>query len=649
MRPSLRRTAALTLAGLLLAPPILAQEVFSTLPSDARESALRQTTREAPADDCTVSGDIDPDGAHRRRERARTTTLFAASHPSRDAHATVGSAASSLRLNLRRVNYIDDEILGSLDAAQIAPAPLSSDAEFLRRVTLDLTGRIPDVVTSASFLADPSGDKRRRLVDRLLASPEFVDRWAFYYDEMFRNTSRAETGALFAAGRNAFHGYFVDAVRVGKGFDWIATELITAKGDTTVTGAANFEARHYQNNGPIQDSYDNLAATVGTTFLGTNALFCASCHHGAGHMDLINVWGSTVTRQDFWGLSAFFARLPRLSPQNQTSYLITEAATGDYKLNTTTGNKSPRNGTWTVPSTLKEVKPRFLLNGAEPKTGEGYRQALARIVTEHPQFARSAVNYLWRELFTVGIVEPADGFDLARQDPANPPPAPWTIQPTHPNLLNRLEADYRSSGYDLRHILRQITSSTSYQLSSHYPGEWKDDYARYFARHFVRRLRAEELVDAIARATNVPAPLVLAGTTTSLTSAHQLPDTTEPADGTTRNFLDTFLRGNRDTTERSSDGSITQALAALNSGFVASRVRVSTAGSLTRSLTDAKATPVQIVRALYLSTLSRPPSPAEEAAALKILSTLPKGATANNVVEDLQFALLNKLDFLFNY
>src|SRR6185369_5302117 len=128
----------------------------------------------------------------------------------------------------------------------------------------------------------------------------------------------------------------------------------------------------------------------------------------------------------------------------------------------------------------------------------------ARSVTADPQFARATVNYLWKELFTVGIVEPADSFDLLRQDPANPPPDPWTIQPTHPALLSRLADAFVASGYDLRSLLRLVTTSSAYQLSSYYPGEWSDSNAPYLARHFARRLRSEEMLDAITKATNVP-------------------------------------------------------------------------------------------------------------------------------------------------
>src|SRR6185369_9824139 len=153
----------------------------------------------------------------------------------------------------------------------------------------------------------------------------------------------------------------------------------------------------------------------------------------------------------------------------------------------------------------------------------------ARSVTADPQFARATVNYLWKELFTVGIVEPADSFDLLRQDPSSPPPDPWTIQPTHPRLLARLSEAFAGNGYDLRSLLRLVTTSSAYQLSSYYPGEWNDAWAPYLARHFARRLRAEEMVDAITKATNVPQVYPVNGYPTPVSWAGQLPDVSEPS------------------------------------------------------------------------------------------------------------------------
>ena len=301
-----------------------------------------------------------------------------------------------------------------------------------------------------------------------------------------------------------------------KPWDVMARELIAAAGDTTGAGPANFLARGIQTNGPGQDTLDNLAASTGGIFLGENAIFCTSCHNGAGHLDSINLWGSTVRRQDFWGISAFYSRVSiarqPTSQQNLFYYVVGDRPSGNYALNTTTGNKTDRTGAYytTIPPGLTFITPGYLKTptnpqGGAPENGEGYRASLARLVTADPQFARAAVNYLWKDLFKAGIVEPADSFDLLRQDPLIPPPGEWTIQPTHPALLAKLAQDYAGHGYDLRYILGVLAKSSAYQLSSFYGGTWSEAYAPYFARHFARRLTAEEIFDAITKATKVPA------------------------------------------------------------------------------------------------------------------------------------------------
>lgn len=582
----------------------------------------------------------------RRLAVSRETELFQSARAVGRICAPAAAATA-----IPRVNFIDDEILGAMEKAGITPAPLSSDAEFLRRVTIDLTGRIPDAATVQAFLADTSPSKRDQVIDTLLASDAFVDRWTFFYDEVFRVTFNADTGKLGVGGRNVFHAYFQDAVRSAKPYDQMARELIAGLGDSYASGPPNFTVRNLQNNGPIQDTYDNLASATGSVFLGTN-VFCLSCHNGIGHTEQINLWLSQKKREDFWGLSAFYARtVARRTSTTGGEYKfdVTERATGDYLLNTTDGNKTSRQG-WLAGVT--SVSPKFVLTGETPKTGEGYRAALARMTTSDAQFARASVNYLWKELFTLAIVEPVDGFDLARQDPANPPPAPWTIQPTHPSLLVRLAQEFQSGGYDLRFILRTMARSSAYQLSSSYPGTWSEAYTPYFARHFARRLSAEEMLDGITTATGVAASLSVQGYPVPVARAMQLPDPLEPRGagaGSYRTFLDTFGRGNRDSTPRSPAGSISQALASLNDRIMTDRIKSTAAGSAVKKLVDAKTSPTDTVRALYLATLSRAPEAEELAAAVALFANLKPGQTTATVTEDLQHALLNKLDFLFQY
>ena len=153
-------------------------------------------------------------------------------------------------------------------------------------------------------------------------------------------------------------------------------------------------------------------------------------------------------------------------------------------------------------------------------------------------------------MFNLGLVDPVDTMDPARMDPASPPPAPWTLQATHPELLNQLAAELIARNFSLREFIRLLVQSSAYQLSSRYEGDWQVEYVTLFARHYPRRLYAEEIADAIVKATGVPGGFTVPGwTDVQLPWAMQLPDTV--SGGGPAAFLNSFLRGNRDNQPRS--------------------------------------------------------------------------------------------------
>lgn len=646
-----RRPRLLPFLLLLTATPAIgaaAPRVPSPGVSPGDRSLLASDETPAPAAADCARGDrrFEPDAA--RLAAIRTVNRLAASHP-----CSPGLQPSALSAGCElpwtpppTVNFVDEEIFGALAARGIRPAPLSTDAEFLRRVTLDLTGQIPDAATVAAFLADADPAKRDHAIERLLGSAEFVDRWAFFYGELFRVVALADTGRLGFPARNTWHADLRASVAAGTGWDDLAASHIAGFGNNHEQGEPNYTIRNLQNNGPPQDSYDNLAAATGSLFLGTN-LFCISCHNGRGHTSQVDLWLTSKNRTDFWGLAAFYARTglnrTRLD-DNDIEFEVFERPRGEYELDTTDGNKTPRAG-WE--EGLTRVTPSFPLTGERPASGESYRAALARMVVAHPQFARAMANRLWKEMFGLGIVEPLDGFDLLRQDPAAPPPEPWTVQPSHPALLERLAVEYRATGYDLRGFLRLLARSSAYQLSGFYPGEWDEAWTPLVARHLPRRLRAEELRDALARASAVPAPLQVRESA-PVDWAGQLPDPLEPRRGTNaveRTFLDTFGRGNRDSVLRSSEGSILQGLALLNDPTVTERLRPNRVGStvaIAAALPDDDA-----VRLLFLAFLARLPSEWEATQAREAIVLRREGVSRAQAVSDVAWALCNKLDFVF--
>jgi hypothetical protein len=538
-------------------------------------------------------------------------------------------------------NFIDDEIFGKMVKDNVRWTSASTDEEFLRRITLDLTGAIPDADTVKAFVADTSPGKRDAMIDKLLASDGFTDRWTMWLGDHVQNVQSAMNTKVQFGARNSYYHYLHDAIAARKPYDQIVRELVTGTGNSLSNGAVVFWDRQLQSNGPLQDTFDNLSAFTGERFLGL-PLVCLSCHNGLGHLELVNSSMAHRTRADFWRNAAFFARsytsaTPSDPATGTATYTIADASQGEYKLNTNSGNKTPReplNGVATV-------DPAFFLTGETPKATDVRRQAYARMLTADPQFARAAVNYVWKEIFGVGIVEPADSFDLARQDPAALAPG-TTLQPTHPQLLAKLSQSFIASNYDLRALIRTIVVSNAYQLSSRYtPGPWNEAWAPYYARHYPRRLMAEEIFDAILSATGVGANLGLSGGG-SVSRAMLLPDPTEG--GAFAEFLDHFERGNRDDEPRSSDCSVLQALELLNDPVVSDRIDAANPASLVARLIRQSTDPATIAEGLYLNTLSRYPTAEEKAQAAAFLRS---GELARKT-EDLQFALINKLEFLFN-
>jgi hypothetical protein len=403
--------------------------------------------------------------------------------------------------------------------------------------------------------------------------------------------------------------------------------------------------------GPAQDTYDGMLVRSASTFLGMSHYDCLLCHNGRGHLDQLSLWGSRTTRIDAEGMAAFFARtrLGRYptadtSEPYYNSTVVTDAVTtAGYDLNTNYGNRPNR-----VPfGTTKTLTPVYQSTGATPPDGN-WRNSFAWFLINDPMFARNMANRMWKAMFNLGLVDPADQLDPARLDPNNAPAAPWTFQATHPMLLENLANYLANNNWDLRGFLRLIAQSSAYQLSSRYDGDWNIQYVPLFARHYPRRLDAEEIHDAISSATGVFNKYTVQGFGDPIQWAMQLPDTSEPrSNGAVANFLNSFLRGNRDTTQRSQNSSILQQLNLMNDNFVVSRTRVAASPSLLAisKITDNSSA----VEQLFLTFLSRQPTDYERAHALTYLQNA-NGATARNAaIEDLAWACINKLDFLFSY
>ena len=546
---------------------------------------------------------------------------------------------------------IDTPLFSAMREAQVRPAEKTTDFEFIRRVTMDLTGRIPAADRVAVFVTDTAPDKRSRLVEELLASDAWVDKWTMFYGDLLKNTVTVQTqGTLLRPeGRNAMYQWVKDSLAGGKSYASMVQELIAGTGGNSWTdGRLNWMVGGRITGGPANDVWDGQAKRAAEMFLGLGHMDCLLCHSGRGHLDQLSLWGRNTSRQTAWGFSAFFSRSAlqqvrvagSTDPNNYYWAVNENPAAPGYRLNTTTGNRPARQpvGTMTV------VAPSYPFTNRGPANGEAWRMALGREITSDFQFSRTAVNYIWKEFFNRGIVEPLDQFDPARLDPDNPPTEPgWSLQPSNARLLNDLAKRFRDDNFDLKKLMRLIVNSEAYQLSARYPGTWNPTWEPLFARHLARRLTGEELSDAIALSSNMPASYTQDGLTFQW--AMQSPEPFRLG-GVARGIVTAFLPGNRDDEDRRPDLSAQQMLSIMNDNFVIQRTRATGTGATASLLQRAlPGTDEQLVNMLFLNVLSRFPTDAERAASLTYL----RSGNRTQKAQSLLWSLYNKVDFVFNY
>lgn len=546
---------------------------------------------------------------------------------------------------VEKSSFVDQRIFTKLLNDNVAPAPATSDEEFLRRVYIDLTGRIPSPEDAAAFLADSDSAKRTKLVDKLLASSAFTDQLTTFWANKFKVTRAHES--IGTLGRNTFYEWLRKSMADDRSWDDFARELIGAAGEVDTVPGTQFFARWMDINGPIQDSWDNTTDKITTTFLGFKTE-CISCHNGRAHLEKINLYLTKRTRKQFWEMSAFFSRMNflRWSDDNigfRPRMIVIDRPYGSY-----TGAVNPANPGCRPPRVDAVTDPTFILTGAKPSTGN-WRQEYANMITSDRQFARATVNHIWALLFGTGIVDPPEAWDFVRTDPANPPPGDWPLQISHPELLEDLADFFIQNNFKFRPLFRLLLNSETYQLSSRYNGEWQPAYVRYFARHNPQRLTAEQLFDSLTTATRTEQPMQIAGINRVLTYANQLPDATEPAtDGNIVTFLNNLGRGDWLTVDRSNSPSILGLLYVMNDGQNVNRTlgnaaaNVSSRSRILQIDADAK-TDDDAIQRMFIATLSRYPSDAELLAARKY-----KVGARAQWLSDLQWALVNKLDFIFN-
>jgi hypothetical protein len=499
---------------------------------------------------------------------------------------------------LPQYNYIDKLIDAKLQRLKIQPSASAGDAAFLRRVSLDMTGRLPAPEEVRAFLADPAPRraKRRALIDKLIGSPAFVDHWTVKWGDLLQNSRKflGEKGAF------EFREWIRQAIASNRPYDKVVRDLLTSRGSSYENPAANY----YR----ITPDAKTAMEKATQVFLGVR-MVCAQCHDHP-----FEKW----TQDQYYQMAAFFSAVG-VRPGYEVGEEIVYDQRADFEM------KHPKDG--------RVVPPVFMVASAGLGPGSipsdaSRREALADWLAskDNPFFARSTANRVWSYFFGRGIIEPVD--DIRASNP-----------PSNPALLDALTADFVDHGFDLRHLMRTIVNSRTYQAGIA-TNEWNAGDVDNFSRAIPRRLTAEQLMEALTQAAGVrPAfPEVPPDTHPA-----QLPDPHVGKEG----FLDLFGRPARESAcecERRSDLSLPQALNLVNGNTISDAVADSK-GRVAKAILSGTEDR-ELVEELYLASLSRPPSAAELESGMKYLAG--EGGRAARA-QDLLWALVNSKAFLYNH
>lgn len=500
---------------------------------------------------------------------------------------------------LTQNNYVDQFIDAKLQKLKIQPSPMVDDAGFLRRVSLDLTGQLPDPNEVRAFVADPTPSKvkRGKLIDKLIGSPAFVDHWTLKWGDLLQ----ANRKYLGEKGVYAFDEWIHESFAANKPYDKMVREILSSMGSSYENPAANF-FRVTREPKPTMEKTTQV-------FLGVR-MVCAQCHDHP-----FERW----TQNQYYEMSAFYSTLG-IRPGYEVGEEIIYNQRQDFDM------KHPKDGRVMKPAFI--VPANFGSSGPVP-TDSHRRMALAEWVTakDNPFFAKSTVNRVWSYFFGRGIIEPVD--DIRASNP-----------PSNPALLDAMTKDFVDHGFNLRQLMRTITNSRTYQASLA-TNEWNANDIDNFSHAVPRRLSAEELMDALTLAAGVRPVFP---ETPPDTNAEQLPDPHVGKDG----FLDLFGRPSRESScecERRSDLSLPQALNLVNGKTISDAVADGN-GRIAKAILSGRPDR-DVLEELYLASFSRVPTPAELASGLKYLESGARGRTA--LAQDLLWALVNSKPFLYNY
>ncbi len=503
-------------------------------------------------------------------------------------------------------NFVDEHVFANLKRLGLRPSPVCDDATFLRRASLDIAGRLPTEDEARTFAADDRPDKREQLIEALLRSPGYADFFAGKWTALLKNR-RENTGDITA--NFAFHAWVRDSLLENKPYDQFVRELLAATGTIVGNPPVAWYKRVKEPKQQVED--------VAQLFLGVR-MQCAQCHHHP-----FEKW----SQDDYYALTAFFVQVGRKPSPVREEDMIFHKRGLATAYNVKTGHTLK-------PAAFGDAMPEIAAD-------EDPRLKLADWMSSprNPFFAKALVNRYWKHFFQRGLIEPED--DIRDTNP-----------PTNPELLAALERHFVAGGFDLKDLVRVITRSSAYQLSSTPNASNVDDRQNY-SRYYPRRLPAEVMLDAVDR---------LSGAQTDFanlppgTKAVALPDSSY---NRTTPFLKVFGRPDGESVcecERTQSSSLAQSLYLVNAADI--KGKLASASGRAQRLATSQDPPEAKVAELYLAAFARRPTADELATAVDYLAFRPNAAdgkpidaakAARDNLQDLIWALLNTKEFQFNH
>ncbi|NOY41171.1 MAG: DUF1549 domain-containing protein [Planctomycetes bacterium] len=513
-----------------------------------------------------------------------------------DVH-TVGSQVLTLPADLKftastekPANYIDELVAAKLNKLRLEHSPICTDEEFLRRVTIDIVGKLPTVEEYHAFLADKGADKRAKKIDQLLAKKEFSEIWAMKWAELLMVKTvlnRVEYKPMFL-----YANWLANKIANNVPLDEIVRDILGATGGTFSVPATNF----YQGEPDTQKTAENVAQI----FLGLR-IQCAQCHN-----HLFDRW----TMDDYYGFTAFFAQIGRKKGEDYRETIVFNSGGGEVK--------HPIGG--------RVMAPKFLGGEVPDVKGKDRRKIVADWITspENPYFAPSVANRIWAHYLGVGIVDPVD--DVRVSNPSS-----------NPELFETLGKKLIEYKYDFKQLVRDICNSNTYQRSTD-TNESNAGDLKNFSHASVRRIQAEMFLDSISQITETKDKF--RGLPLGARAIHI-------ADGKTSTyFLTTFGRAKRDTVcscEVDTQPTLSQALHLVNGNAVGGKI---SQGKVIEKLLDAGKTPSEVLDEITIRSLCRMPTEDERT---KILALVGEAERPVAELQDAYWALLNSREFLFNH